>query len=102
MSGAPDVEEEPNSGLRLVEEAPELRQLLERVDGSAGEQAEAVFPRFAQIVSPTDGRWIHALHCIVRPAAMPHRHCRHGAAAAFGPAAPPQPTFHALCPPACS
>ena len=42
--------EEPSCGLRHVEEAGELKQLVDQVASSAGEAAEAVFPRFAQIV----------------------------------------------------
>ena len=56
MSG--DVEE-PSCGLRHVEEAGELKHLVEQVASSSGEAAAAVFPRFAQIVSgeaPPAGR----------------------------------------------
>jgi hypothetical protein len=43
--------EEPSCGLQHVEEAGELKHLVDQVASSAGEAAEAVFPRFAQIVS---------------------------------------------------
>lgn len=39
------------SSLRHVEEAGELNKLVDRVATSAGEEADAVFSRFAQIVS---------------------------------------------------
>lgn len=42
------------SSLRHVEEAGELNELVVRVADSAGKEAEAVFSRFAQIVSSSE------------------------------------------------
>ena len=39
--------EEPSCGLQHVEEAGELKHLVDQVASSAGAAAEAVFPRFA-------------------------------------------------------